>query len=217
MSRSGHFAREYNTAVESAILTGLGLSPSAGLNAYIPLITLALADRFTDRVKLDNPFDFISSTPGILILLFLLTIELVVDKVPGADHLNDIVQTVIRPVAGAFLMIAATNQQGDSFNAIVAGLIGVSLSGAVHGIKATSRPAITASTGGFGNPLISLVEDGIAAMTSVLAILVPIAAIILLLLFGLLLWFLYRRIRQLTAFVSRTARSTSPNRPVPPT
>jgi uncharacterized membrane protein len=197
--------------VESAILTGLGLAPSAGLNAYIPLITLALADRFTDRINLDNPYDFISSTPGIAILLFLLTIELVVDKVPGADHLNDLIQTVIRPAAGAFLMIATTNQQGDSLNAVVAGLIGISLSGAVHGVKATSRPAITASTGGFGNPLVSLVEDGIAAMTSVLAILVPIAAIILLLLFGLLLWFLYRRIRQITALFNRTTR------PAPPT
>jgi uncharacterized membrane protein len=202
--------------VESAILTGLGLSPSAGLNAYIPLITLALADRLTDRINLDNPYDFISSNLGIAILLFLLTIELVVDKVPGTDHLNDIIQTVIRPVAGAFLMIATTNQQGDSFNAVVAGLIGVSLSGAVHSVKATARPAITASTGGFGNPLVSLVEDGIAAMTSVLAILVPILAIILLSFSCLVLWFLYRRVRQLTSFVTRTGRTTTPSPPAPP-
>ncbi|MEA2524915.1 MAG: hypothetical protein QOF73_2142, partial [Thermomicrobiales bacterium] len=36
--------------MENAVLTGLGLAPSAGLNAYIPLLIFALADRFTDRV-----------------------------------------------------------------------------------------------------------------------------------------------------------------------
>lgn len=195
--------------MENAILTGLGLAPSAGLNAYIPLLTIALADRFTDRVNLNDPYSFISSTPGIMILLVLLTIEMVVDKIPGADHLNDLVQTVIRPVAGGFLMIASTNQ-GHDLNPVVAGLIGVGLSGSMHGLKIVSRPAVTASTGGLGNPFVSILEDGVAGMTSILAILVPIAALILLVLFVLLLWVIYRRIRQIASFLRRSTR------PVPP-
>lgn len=198
--------------MESAILTGLGLAPSAGLNAYIPLIALALADRFTNRITLGEPYDVISSTPGLAILLFLLTIELVVDKVPGADHINDLVGTAIRPIAGAFLMIASTDSS-DALNPVVAALLGLTLSGTVHGIKATSRPAVTASTGGFGNPFISLIEDFIAVTTSVLAILVPFAAVILLVAFFILLWFLYRRIRRITAFLRRSSPAARPKSP----
>jgi uncharacterized protein (DUF1015 family) len=47
--------------VETAILTGIGLAAPAGLNAYIPLLALALADRATTRVTLHAPYDVLSS------------------------------------------------------------------------------------------------------------------------------------------------------------
>jgi uncharacterized membrane protein len=197
--------------VENAVLTGLGLAPSAGLNAYIPLLVFALADRFTDRVTLDNPYDFISSTPGILILLLLLTVELVADKVPGVDHANDLIQSAIRPAAGAFLMMASTNQD-DSLNPVISMIIGLVLGGTVHGVKATARPAITVTTGGLGNPVISMIEDAISAVTSIFAILFPIVAIVLLLLLGLFLWWMYKKVRLMAVFLKRTAPET-PTRP----
>lgn len=40
------------------ILTGTGLAASAGLNAYIPLLTLGLLDRYTSVVNLGP------ATPG---------------------------------------------------------------------------------------------------------------------------------------------------------
>ena len=72
--------------MEFALLTGLGLAAPAGLNAYIPLLVLALAARFSTAVTLASPFDVLSSTWAIVILLVLLTVELVVDKVPGLDN-----------------------------------------------------------------------------------------------------------------------------------
>ncbi len=193
--------------MENAVLTGLGLAPSAGLNAYIPLLIFALADRFTDRVTLGRPYDFLSSTPGIAILLLLLTVELVADKVPGIDHANDLIQSAIRPGAGGILMMASTNQ-GDALNPVVAMILGLLLAGGVHGVKATARPAITISTGGLGNPVISMIEDGIAAIVSIAAILVPVLAIVLIVLLGLLLWWLYRKIRRLTAFLARSSKTS---------
>ena len=193
--------------MENAVLTGLGLSPSAGLNAYIPLLIFALADRFTDRVTLDNPYDFISSTPGILIVLLLLTIELVADKVPGVDHANDLIQSAIRPAAGAFLMMASTSQD-DSLNPVISMILGLFLAGTVHGVKATARPAITVSTGGLGNPVISMIEDGISAVTSIFAIIAPIVAIFLLFLLGIFLWWMYRKVRLMTTLLKRTSTKT---------
>jgi uncharacterized membrane protein len=193
--------------VENAVLTGLGLSPSAGLNAYIPLLIFALADRFTDRVTLDNPYDFISSTPGILIIMILLTIELVADKIPGVDHANDLIQSAVRPAAGAFLMMASTSHD-DSLNPVISMIIGLFLAGTVHGVKATARPAITISTGGLGNPVISMIEDGISAVTSIFAIIAPIIAIFLLLLLGIFLWWMYRKVQLMTTLLKRTSTKT---------
>lgn len=189
--------------MENAVLTGLGLAPPAGLNAYIPLLTLALADRFSNRVTLDRPYDFISSIPGIAILLLLLTIEIVADKIPGIDHANDLIQSAIRPAAGAYLMMATTHHN-DALNPLVAMILGLLLAAGVHGVKATARPAITVSTGGLGNPFVSMVEDGVAALTSIMAILVPIVAIVLILLGALLLWWFYRKIRGFTSFLARS-------------
>ncbi|MGI9254459.1 MAG: DUF4126 domain-containing protein, partial [Thermomicrobiales bacterium] len=79
--------------METALLTGRGLAAPAGLNAYIPLLVLALADRLTTQVDLAAPFDALASTPVIIVLIALLTVEIVVDKIPGVDHVNDIIQT----------------------------------------------------------------------------------------------------------------------------
>jgi len=159
--------------VEYPFLTGLGLAAPAGLNAYLPLLIAALVDRFSSRIDLDRPFDFLSSTWGIVILTGLVTVEVVVDKIPGIDHLNDLFQSVVRPASGAFLMMAA-NSDGGGLNPVGAMVIGLVIAGAVHAVKAISRPAVTVTTGGLGNPLVSLAEDGIAVLTAMTAVLLPL-------------------------------------------
>lgn len=181
--------------MEYPILTGLGLAAPSGLNAYLPLLILALADRFSDDVTLDRPYDFLSSTWGIVVILALLTVEVVVDKVPGFDHANDLVQSAVRPAAGAISMMAVTHDQ-SSLNPVIAMIIGLGLAGSVHAGKALSRPVITVSTGGLGNPVISVVEDAVAVVTAVVAIVFPILALFLLAIFALFLAWAYRRIRR---------------------
>jgi hypothetical protein len=159
------------------ILTGAGLAAPAGLNAYIPLLTVGLLARFTDLVTLESPYDIISSDAGLIILTVLLVIELFADAVPGLDTVNDAVQTAVRPAAGAFLMLASDGEMID-MHPIVQVLIGAGLAGIVHTIKALGRPAITVSSGGLGNPAVSTIENVVALMLSLLAILIPIAVLI---------------------------------------
>ncbi len=181
--------------MESALLSGIGLAAPAGLNAYIPLLVLALADRFSSLVTLDAPYDFLSSFWGITILLLLLTIELVADKVPGVDHANDLVQTAIRPAAGAVLVMAqsASSDVGD-VNSAIALFIGLLTAGAVHSAKASVRPAVTVATGGVGNPIVSMLEDIVATVTSIIAIVLPLVLILVLPLFAIGLWRIYQRL-----------------------
>ena len=84
----------------TGIFSAFGLSASAGLNAYIPLLAIGIIDHYTDLLSLEKPWDTLSN-PWILILLgILLIIEMLADKIPAVNHLNDLIQTVVRPAAG---------------------------------------------------------------------------------------------------------------------
>ena len=92
----------------SNIATAFGLSASAGLNAYLPLLVVALAAKYSNLIKLNEPWDVMTSWWVIGALIVLLLIEMTVDKIPAVDTVNDIVQTVGRPIAGAILFAASS-------------------------------------------------------------------------------------------------------------
>lgn len=180
--------------MDNALLMGVGLAAPAGLNAFIPLLVVGVADRISDSVNLGRPYDFLSSTTGILVVLALLTVEIVVDKIPNADHFNDLVQSAVRPAAGAVVMMAAVNEEA-TVHPLIAMLLGLLIAGTVHWYKATQRPAITIETRGVGNPFVSMVEDAIALVTSLLAVVVPLIGMLSIIAGGFLLRAAYRRAR----------------------
>jgi hypothetical protein len=182
--------------METAILTGIGLAAPAGLNAYIPLLALALADRATSRVTLSAPYDILSSNLGIAILIILLTVEVAVDKVPGIDHVNDIIQSFVRPAAGAIAAVAATGGV-VTINPAIMVLVGVVLAGSVNAVKVTTRPVVTIGTLGIFNPIVSLAEDALSILASIVAIFFPFLVILVLALFAVSSILLLRRVRRL--------------------
>jgi hypothetical protein len=162
------------------IFTGLGLAAPAGLNAYIPLLTVGLLARFTDLITLEAPYDILASDAGLIILTILLAVEIFADAIPGLDHVNDVLQTVIRPAAGGVVMLASDGAIVD-LHPVLAATTGILLAGSVHAVKALGRPMVTASTSGFGNPVVSGIENVAALILSLMAILAPVAILLLLL------------------------------------
>ena len=158
------------------VLSGLTLAAPAGLNAYIPLLAVALAQHF-GWVHLRAPFDGVGSWWVIGIIAVLLVVEVVADKVPAVDHVNDVVQTVVRPAAGGLLAVSSS-QQG-TVEPVVLLVAGVVIAGGVHAVKATARPAVNVTTAGAGAPVVSTGEDLLAVVGTVLALLVPVLAAIL--------------------------------------
>lgn len=178
----------------TGIFSAFGLSASAGLNAYIPLMVIALIARFTDWFKLQAPFDTLTNPWIIGLLAVLIVIESLADSFPAVNHVNDIIQTFVRPAAGA-IAFAASAQVLTDVSPVLSLACGVLVAGGVHTVKAAAvRPAVTASTGGAANPVVSIAEDIVATVTSVLAMLIPILmGILLILLVSLLIWWLWRR------------------------
>jgi len=177
----------------SGIAGAIGLSTSAGLNAYLPMLIVALVARYTNLVQLNEPWNVLTSGWVIGLLAVLLLIEMTVDKIPAVDTLNDGIQTIIRPLAGAILFAAGSGMVGE-LHPVLAFAAGLVISGGVHTAKTVARPGITALTGGLGNWFVSLVEDVVSLITAVLAILLPL--IVLVLVAGILLLFVWAGTRQ---------------------
>jgi len=179
-------ARRCHPGAVLEVLTGIGLATSAGLNAYIPLLMIGLLARYTNLITLPGPWQWLENgwVIGILVLLF--AVEFVADKIPVVDHVNDVVQTVVRPTSGGLAFGAASMSQtttvsdpGDFFSSnqwvpIAAGIV---ISFVVHALKATARPVINTTTAGVGAPVASTAEDLFSATMSIVAIVLPVLII----------------------------------------
>jgi uncharacterized membrane protein len=176
------------------ILAAFGLSASAGLNAYIPLLIVSLLARFTDLIVLSEPWKAMESWWIIGLLAVLSLVEFFADKIPAVNHVNDAVQTFIRPTAGAILF-AASAKAITNIHPIISIAAGLLVGGTVHVVKAAAvRPAITATTAGLGDVPVSLAEDLVSTTLSFLSILLPVVVGIVLLLLAIwIIWWLTRR------------------------
>lgn len=192
-----------------AALTGIGLSASAGLNAWIPLLLVGMLNRYTSLITLPPSWGWLSNGWILLILCVLLAVEIVTDKVPVLDSVNDAVHTFIRPTAGGIAFGAASDAQtvtvsnpgsflaGHQWVAIATGAV---IALIMHVMKATARPVVNTVTVGTGAPIVSTVEDAISASLSIVAIVLPFLVIVLL---ALIVWGLVRMRRR---FIKRRAR-----------
>jgi hypothetical protein len=180
----------------SNIFTAFGLSASAGLNAYLPLLIVALLARFSGLITLSPPYDLLTNGWIISVIAILLGIEVFADKIAAVDTANDILQTFIRPTAGAILF-AASNSVINDIHPFLALICGLLVAGSVHATKASLRPAVTGTSGGALNPIVSTAEDVVAFVLTILSILIPLLTGFLLggMLVAIIWWFMARRKR----------------------
>jgi len=164
------------------IISAFGLSASAGLNAYIPLLVISLLARYTHLIELKSPWDALTSWWVIGVLLALSVVEVLADKIPAVNHVNDAIQTFIRPTAGA-IVFAASASNLTKVNPILALVAGLLVSGGVHAVKSLAvRPLVTATTGGAANVPVSIAEDATSTVVSLLSVVLPFVAVCLIIL-----------------------------------
>ena len=157
----------------NALLTSFGLGLGAGINAYATLLVFGLLARWQPGMFNDDLARFFASTPVLCVVGGLYLIEFVADKIPTVDHVWDIVHTIIRPAAGAFVAYAAVSNQIPHGAVILATILAGSAALGAHATKATIRGVSTLSTGGLGNPILSVIEDVLAFLSAIAAILLP--------------------------------------------
>lgn len=156
-----------------SLLTSAGLGIGSGINAYATLLVFGLLARWQPGMFHDDLAKFFSSTTVLIILGVLYAVEFIADKIPAVDHVWDVIHTFVRPAAGAVVAWAAVSDQMPRGFVIFASVLAGTAALGAHVTKASVRAASTATTGGLGNPVLSIVEDLFAFVNALIAILLP--------------------------------------------
>ncbi|MDR6674144.1 DUF4126 domain-containing protein [Xanthomonas sp. 1678] len=143
--------------------------------------------------------------------------EFFADKIPGVDSVWDLLQTLTRIPAGAFLAAATLSPDGQLGAGALATGAGIALTS--HVLKSGSRALLNTSPEPASNWIASLTEDSVVIATLALALAHPWLALIVVLgasvLGALLVWWvwrtLWRGVRRLLA-VPADAAVARPNR-----
>jgi hypothetical protein len=190
------------------LLTGFGLATAAGLNAYIPLLALGLLSRFTDLVTLPHGWAWLENGWVMTIVAVLLVVEVVADKIPALDSINDAIQTFVRPTAGGIVFGSGTAAQTSAVadpgafaqsGQWIPVVIGVVTALVVSLTKSTVRPAANVATAGMAAPVLSTVEDFASVGLVFLAILVPVLVLVAVVAMVWAVWRIVRRRRRRAA------------------
>lgn len=178
----------------STLSLALGTAWTSGINLYATVTVLGLLQKF-NLTHLPGGLDVLDNWWIIGIAGFLYFIEFFADKIPYVDSIWDVVHTFIRIPAGAIVAYAATNQTDASVQTIAA-LLGGGLAFSSHGTKAALRMGANLSPEPVSNWVLSIVEDIIAFVGTILAVFAPVLIAIVLLVFAVFfVWFFPKVIR----------------------
>ncbi|CAN1515102.1 Domain of unknown function DUF4126 [Mycobacteriaceae bacterium] len=188
------------------LMTGFGLATAAGLNAYIPMLMMGLLSKFTSLITLPSGWTWLENSWVMAVIAVLLAVEIVADKIPALDTVNDTVQTFVRPTAGGIVFGSGTAAQTAAVSdpaefartgQWVPVVIGVVTALVVHLTKTAVRPAANVATAGVAAPVLSTIEDFTSVSLVFIAILIPaLVAIVLIALAAAAVWLLRRRRRR---------------------
>ena len=188
----------------STLSLALGSAWTSGINLYATITILGLLQKF-GFAKLPGGLDVLDNWWIIGVAGGLYLIEFFADKIPYVDSVWDVIHTFIRVPAGFIVAYAATYDLDPSIY-IPAALIGGGLAFSSHGTKAAARVAANLSPEPLSNWTLSLVEDIIAFVGTLLAVFAPaIIAITLVIFIAFFLWFFPKVIRAVRRMFSAVA------------
>ncbi len=175
-----------------SLCVGLGLAAACGFRIFLPLLALGAAAR-AELVPLAGGFEWLATTPALAAFAVATTLEIGAYYVPWLDHLLDVAATPAAVAAGALASASVLTELPPLLQWSVALVGGGTAAGIVKGATSLLRLGSTATTGGIANPAVATAEGAAAGIVSMLAILVPVLALLLL---GAILFGIYRLARR---------------------
>ncbi len=164
-----------------SLMLGLGLAAAVGFRIFVPFLVVSLA-AYTGYIDLAEGQAWIGTLPALIMFAVATLLEIAAYHIPFFDHLLDMVSGPAAAVCGAVLMASAVVDLDSLVKWPVAIIAGGGTAGLIHGAGAGARLGSTALTAGFANPLVTFAETTGSFTFAVLALLVPVLALILTLL-----------------------------------
>ncbi len=174
-----------------AICIGIGLAAACGFRVFVPLLAVSVAAR-AGYLHLATGFDWMAGTPALIAFATATVVEVLAYYVPWLDHLLDTIATPAAVIAGIVASASILAEVPPYVRWSVAIIAGGGAAAAVQGSTVLLRVKSAALTGGLGNPVIATIEWIGSMVTAVLAIVVPVACLLLVAL--VLVFFVSRRI-----------------------
>lgn len=173
-----------------AVAMAAALAWGAGLRLYAVLFLAGLAGRM-GWIELPEHLVILTSPVVLGASGLMMAVEFLADKMPWLDSVWDAVHTFIRIPAGAALAAAVFGDSGAGV-ALAAAILGGAMSAGSHLAKAGARGVVNASPEPFTNWGLSFGEDAVVPTGLWLAIAHPVAFLLLVAIFALTVFFLWR-------------------------
>jgi hypothetical protein len=171
------------------VALGIGLAAATGFRIFIPLLIAGLAARL-GVLPLGDSFQWLQSTPALLMLGTAAVAETLAYYIPGVDHALDVVASPATLAAGVVASASVMTEIPPEVMWPLAVIAGGGAAGLTKGSTALLRAKSGVMTGGLANPVVSTVETAGATGLSLLAILVPLLCLVAVV---ALLWWAARR------------------------
>ena len=174
------------------VALGIGLAAAAGLRVFVPVFGAGLAAHL-GALPLNPSFAWVGTTPALIAFGTATLLEIVAYYVPWLDHALDVVATPASVAAGILASAAVITDLPPLLTWAVAIVGGGGAAGIMQMLSVTTRVKSTLTTGGLANPVVATAETAGSIVVSALAIAIPLAALLILVLVGVVLFRLRRR------------------------
>ncbi len=158
-----------------SVFLGLGLSAATGFRVFVPLLIINLASR-GGFLELSPKFGWMASSEALVAFGAATVLEIVAYYVPWLDNLLDTVATPAAVVAGMVATASVVTGMDPVLRVILAIIAGGGLAGAVQMTTAGGRQISSVATAGLGNPILSTFELAGSLGLSLLSVLTPVFA-----------------------------------------
>ncbi len=194
-----------------SICLGIGLSAACGFRVFVPLLVMCIAS-LSGHMTLAHGFEWLGSYPALVAFSVATCLEIAGYYIPWLDHLLDTIATPAAIVAGTVVSASMATHMSPFLHWTLAVIAGGGAAGLVQATTVMTRGVSTATTGGLGNPVVATLELAGSVITSVLALIAPLVAAVLICGIVLILGRIaYRKLRQKSARPSgRSVQATAP-------
>jgi hypothetical protein len=174
------------------IVLGISLAAATGFRIFVPLLVFGLAGR-AGYVPVGEEFQWVTAAPALVMLAIAALAEIAAYYLPLIDNLLDSIATPAAVIAGISVSAAVMTDLQPMLKWTLAIIAGGGAAGVTQTMTALLRGTSTATTAGIGNPVVATGELIGALMISVLAVLAPWIALLLLVIVCVAAWRLFRR------------------------